>query len=83
MVKGKGGGATRRITVVLVTALIAVPPSVMATIVLVPLWRWFERVAGIESIGHSGPAGWCYVFVYAVMAAALARRSLKAGGGGR
>jgi O-antigen/teichoic acid export membrane protein len=30
------------------------------TVLLVPLWSWFEAGTGIESIGHSGPASWCY-----------------------
>jgi TRAP-type C4-dicarboxylate transport system permease small subunit len=44
-------------------AIIAVslPLGVMATFVLLPFWRWLERTTGIESIGHSGPAGWCYL----------------------
>jgi len=30
------------------------------TVLLVPLWSWLEAGTGIESIGHSGPASWCY-----------------------
>jgi hypothetical protein len=32
-----------------------------------PFWRWFEGVTGIESYGHSGPAEWCYWFVYSII----------------
>ena len=46
------------------TLLIIAPLSVLITIVLVPLWRWLEAATGIETIGHSGPAAWCYVLVF-------------------
>jgi hypothetical protein len=32
-----------------------------------PLWSWIEASFGIESIGHSGPADWCFVAVYALL----------------
>jgi H+/Cl- antiporter ClcA len=38
--------------------------SVVTTVLLVPFWSWFERGTGIESIGHSGPAQWCYVATF-------------------
>ena len=48
--------------------LIAIPVAVVATILLLPLWRWVEASSGIESIGHSGPAEWCYLAVLALVA---------------
>jgi hypothetical protein len=36
---------------------------------ITPLWSWFERTTTIESIGHSGPAAWCYVAVYLLLLA--------------
>ena len=51
------------------TLLIIAPLSVLITIVLVPLWRWLEAATGIETIGHSGPAAWCYVLVFVVQSA--------------
>ena len=53
--------------------LIAAPLSVVMTILLLPLWRWLEASTGIESVGHSGPAEWCYatVFLVLVMGASL------------
>ncbi|SDR66931.1 hypothetical protein SAMN05444173_0249 [Opitutus sp. GAS368] len=30
-------------------------------------WGWFEAKAGIEALGHSGPADWCYGVTYAVV----------------
>lgn len=42
-------------------------------------WDWFEGITGIESLGHSGPAGWCYaatfiLYVTAGVAASLLSR---------
>ena len=48
-------------------ALIAAPLSVVVTILLLPLWRWLEASTGIESVGHSGPAEWCYAAVFLVL----------------
>jgi hypothetical protein len=47
-----------------VIVAVCVPVSVVLTIVLLPLWRWIEKVFGLESIGHSGPAEWCYVATF-------------------
>jgi len=49
----------------------ALPLSVMATLAMIPVWRWLEASTGFESIGHSGPATWCFVVVFAVMLMAL------------
>ena len=51
------------------TLLIIAPLSVLITIVLAPLWRWLEAGTGIEAIGHSGPAAWCYVLVFVAQSA--------------
>jgi hypothetical protein len=53
---------------------IAVPLSIVTTILLFPAWSWFEATTGIESVGHSGPAEWCYVvdFLIFAMGATLA-----------
>jgi hypothetical protein len=59
-----------------------VPLSLIATILLHPLWGWVESRWGVEAVGHSGPAGWCYLLTYAVLAASgllavgLGRRAL-------
>ena len=37
------------------------------TILLLPLWRWIEADFGIELIGHSGPAEWCFYLVFAIL----------------
>jgi hypothetical protein len=57
---------------VLATVLIAAPLSILATFLLVPFWSWLEATTGIESIGHSGPAGWCYVAIFLLLVAGAA-----------
>ena len=47
--------------------LIAVPGTVVATLLLFPFWSWLEASTGLESVGHSGPAEWCYVVVFALL----------------
>ena len=49
----------------------AVPVALAVTLLLYPVWSWLERTTGIHSVGHSGPAGWCYLAVWVPMAAAL------------
>lgn len=57
---------------VAVIALLAMPAAFVATLLLYPLWSWIEATFGIESVGHSGPADWCFFLVYGtVLAAAL------------
>jgi hypothetical protein len=48
-------------------ALISVPLSIVTTFLLIPLWSWIEASTGIESIGHSGPAEWCFAVVYLIL----------------
>lgn len=50
---------------------VAVPVALAVTLLLYPVWSWLERTTGIESVGHSGPADWCYLAVWVPMAAAL------------
>jgi hypothetical protein len=40
------------------------PASILLTLLLLPFWRWLEQSQGIESVGHSGPAEWCYAAVF-------------------
>ena len=42
----------------------ALPVAAITTFLLVPFWRWLEEKTKIESIGHSGPADWCFVAIY-------------------
>jgi hypothetical protein len=50
----------------LASTILLAPISFVATILLVPLWRWLEATLGVEAIGHSGPSEWCYYSVYAL-----------------
>jgi uncharacterized BrkB/YihY/UPF0761 family membrane protein len=52
--------------------LISAPLSIVITILLFPLWSWIEESTGIESVGHSGPAEWCYATVYLLLATSAA-----------
>lgn len=60
--------------------LVSAVTSIPVTLLLLPLWQWLEASFGIESIGHSGPAGWCYLAVFAVLAAGSLTVLLKAEG---
>ena len=47
--------------------VIAAPLSILTTILLFPLWSWLEASTGIEAVGHSGPAEWCYAAVFLIL----------------
>jgi len=51
--------------------VVAVPATLFitfwVTFLLVPLWRWIEADYGIEAIGHSGPAEWCFGVVLVIL----------------
>jgi hypothetical protein len=51
--------------------LASLPLGILLTLALLPLWRWVERTQAIESVGHSGPAEWCYAVTTLVCAVAL------------
>ena len=56
---------TRRASVLsLLVALGGLPVAFLLTFLMLPVWSWIERNCGIESVGHSGPAAWCFVAVY-------------------
>lgn len=46
-----------------------VPAGPALTLVLYPFWSWWEATTGWESVGHSGPADWCYLATWAVLLA--------------
>ena len=62
----------RAIGVALAICLIAAPIAFAVTIGLLPFWSWIESKFAIESIGHSGPAAWCYLVSYIVILAGAA-----------
>jgi hypothetical protein len=55
----------------LIIIIIAVPLSIVVTIVLSPFWSWLETSTGIESLGHSGPAEWCYLATFLLLSTAI------------
>jgi len=61
-----------RFLVVLAILLISMPPAFMATLALTPFWSRIEARYGIESVGHSGPADWCFELTYVVVVAIVA-----------
>lgn len=46
--------------------LLGLPVAFLATMALLPLWSAVEQRTGIESVGHSGPASWCFSLVFLV-----------------
>jgi hypothetical protein len=48
----------------LLVAAAAAPLSFATTLLLLPVWREIERRWGMESVGHSGPADWCFELVF-------------------
>jgi hypothetical protein len=38
--------------------------SIVTAILTARFWGWFEERTGIESLGHSGPADWIYLFLW-------------------
>lgn len=56
--------AAATIALVVLYGVAALPLSAIATLALLPLWRFIEERFGIESVGHSGPADWCFILLY-------------------
>ena len=54
----------RALLLVVVVLLMSAPASIVITLFLLPLWSWVEDASGVESIGHSGPAEWCYLVIF-------------------
>ena len=65
------GRGLRAAAITLGLMALAVPVAIVLTILLLPLWRWVEATWQIESVGHSGPADWCFVAVYVLCLAAM------------
>lgn len=60
--------ALRHLAVALGIAVVCLPAAFILTFLLLPLWSWIEATYKIESVGHSGPADWCFWAVYALLA---------------
>ncbi len=57
----------KSVLIVLAVVLAAFPVTFVVTFMLDPLWSWIEATYGIESIGHSGPADWCFWLVFCIL----------------
>jgi hypothetical protein len=60
----------KKLLAFIVIGFLSVPAAPILAFLLVPLWRWLEEETGIESLGHSGPADWCFVAIYLLLVAA-------------
>ena len=58
----------------------SVPLASVSTIFLFPFWSWVESRFGIEAVGHSGPADWCYGVAYVGWAGLLGWILYRRGG---
>jgi hypothetical protein len=58
--------ALTTVALALLFAAAALPLSAVTTLALLPFWRLVEERYGIESVGHSGPADWCFILIYAL-----------------
>ena len=61
----------RRLVVFVVVLLMTVPVAIGMTILAMPFFAWIEARFGVEAVGHSGPAEWCYASVYVTLLAAF------------
>ena len=52
--------------------LLSLPLGAVLALLLLPLWSWIEAATGVGSIGHSGPATWCYAATSGLLFAAWA-----------
>jgi ABC-type dipeptide/oligopeptide/nickel transport system permease component len=55
----------------LLAIVIAAFLAVITGILTARFWGWFEDRTGIESLGHSGPADWVYLFLWMLWGGAL------------
>jgi hypothetical protein len=49
--------------------LLCLPVAVLLTLILLPIWSRVGAALGIAVVGPAGPAAWCFVLVYVVLAA--------------
>ena len=61
-----------------VCMLVSLPLALVATFLAMPIWSFAESRFQVESVGHSGPATWCYVAVYITTVATLTAAVLVA-----
>ena len=56
-----------KVGAVIIIFIACVPVAILLTIFTTSFWLWIENTFKIESIGHSGPAEWCYIAVYLIL----------------
>jgi TRAP-type C4-dicarboxylate transport system permease small subunit len=61
---GRQGAAVRHVLAGLAILLSSALLSIVGTILMLPFWRWLESTYGVEAVGHSGPAEWCYLVTF-------------------
>ena len=55
------------VLIALTLIIICLPFAFIITVFTNPFWLWIENTFSIESVGHSGPAEWCYITVYLLL----------------
>ena len=61
------GRIVKRAALLLLGLVLLAPVAIAITLFTMPLWTWIELNYQIESVGHSGPAEWCYLATYAAL----------------
>ena len=61
----------------IIPLLVGFPLAAVTTLALLPFWSWVEARFGVEAVGHSGPADWCYEIAYAAWVALIAGAMLQ------
>jgi hypothetical protein len=56
----------RRAVALLLALAASLPLVFVLGFATAPFWGWFEARTGIESLGHSGPADWCFGLLLAL-----------------
>jgi len=51
----------KTVSIAVLICVLALPAAILVTALAFPIWRWFETRTGIKSVGHSGPAEWCFL----------------------
>ena len=57
---------------------LCLPVAVLFTLLLLPVWSRVGAALGIAAVGPAGPAAWCFVLVYVVLAAHRDRHNADA-----
>ena len=62
-------GRIRELLITSSVLLLCLPVAVLLTLMLLPVWSWIGANWAIPAVGPSGPAPWCFILVYGLMAA--------------